>query len=57
MKLTLFDKLVVRISIETKNVQHQKMKLELVSPKINGFSVDGIKSDEDSQPMTKKAKI
>jgi hypothetical protein len=33
------------------------MKLELVSPKINGFSVDAIKGDEDSQPIVKKAKI
>jgi hypothetical protein len=33
------------------------MKLELVSPRINGFSVDAIKSDEDLQPMSKKAKI
>jgi hypothetical protein len=32
VKLTLFEKIIVRISIDTKNIQHQKMKLELVKP-------------------------
>ena len=58
VKLNLFDRIIVRISIETKNIQHAKMKLELVSPRIDGFSVDPIlKSEEDSQPLVKKAKI
>lgn len=40
VELKVFDRVVVKISIDTKNVQHQKMKLELVQPKIEGFSVE-----------------
>ena len=35
VKLSLFEKIIVRISIETKNIQHQKMKLELVKPYVS----------------------
>ena len=35
VKLKLFDRVIVKISIETKNLQHQKMKLELVNPKVS----------------------
>jgi exosome complex exonuclease DIS3/RRP44 len=34
VKLKLFDRIIVKISIDTKNVQHQKMKLQLVSPNV-----------------------
>lgn len=34
VKLKLFEKIVVKISIETKNIQHQRMKLELVQPRV-----------------------
>lgn len=33
--IKLFDRILVKISIEAKNVQHQKMKLDLVSPRVS----------------------
>lgn len=61
VKLKLFERIVIRISIDTKNIQHQKMMLQLVSPHIEGFSVEpmnAIKEEkmEDDQPVVKKAK-
>jgi exosome complex exonuclease DIS3/RRP44 len=34
VKLKLFDRLIIRISIEAKSIQHSKMKLRLVEPKV-----------------------
>ncbi len=39
VKLTLFQKLVVQVSLDTTDVQHEKLALRLVSPVIENFSV------------------
>ena len=46
VKLRLFDRVIVKISIETRNLQHQKMKLELVEPKVNTTSLSLTDSTE-----------
>lgn len=43
-----FDPVTVRLSLDTSNVQHEKLVLELVQPYIEGFSVRSIK-DENQQ--------
>lgn len=55
-----FDPVTVRLSLDTSNVQHEKLVLELVNPYIEGFSVRSIK-EEDQQmdepmPLTSKRK-
>lgn len=55
-KLKLFERIIVKISIETKNVQHQKMMLQLVEPKIEGFSVEPEDQAKNDQPAKKKVK-
>lgn len=57
--MKLFDRIIVKISIDSTNVQHQKMKLQLVEPKISGFSVEPEKAEEKAEqesPVSKKAK-
>jgi exosome complex exonuclease DIS3/RRP44 len=39
VKLTLFHKLVVQVSLDSTDVQHEKLALRLVSPVIRNFSV------------------
>lgn len=61
VEIKLFDRIVVKISIDAKNVQHQKMRLQLVYPKIEGFSVESEKAvknepDEEMGTSAKKAK-
>lgn len=48
VKLTLFQKVKVQLSLDTSNVQHEKLELQLIEPFIPGFSVDleGGKGDE-----------
>lgn len=40
-----FDPVTVRLSLDTTNVQHEKLMLELVQPYIEGFSVRSIKDE------------
>ena len=46
--LTLFQKVTVRILLDDSNVQHEKLVLKLVSPQIEGFSVQ----PEQPQPSS-----
>ena len=59
VKFRLFDKVVVKITVEQSNIQQSKLKLYLVSPKIEGVSVDRCTESEDIEqpPPPKKAKI
>ncbi|KAG1650303.1 Exosome complex exonuclease RRP44 [Nymphon striatum] len=55
VKIHLFEMVVVEISIDKKNIQHQKMSLKLVSPVIPGFSVPSlIDSSKKTPPPQKK---
>ncbi|CAB4061810.1 unnamed protein product [Lepeophtheirus salmonis] len=48
--LTLFQKLTVQLSLDSTNVQHEKLILKLVHPVIKGFSVDpSAKVEEDQE--------
>ncbi|XP_038055704.1 exosome complex exonuclease RRP44-like [Patiria miniata] len=54
-----FDKVRVQISAETSNIQHQKLRMKLVEPKVSGFSVDPQPAEptrevESQPPPTKK---
>lgn len=55
-----FDPVTVRLSLDTTNVQHEKLLLELVKPYIEGFSVRSIKDepmdvdDKVAVPATKR---
>lgn len=40
-----FDPVTVRLSLDTSNVQHEKLMLQLVRPFIEGFSVPSIKEE------------
>lgn len=53
-----FDPVTVRLSLDSSNVQHEKLVLELVSPYIEGFSVRSIKDEEQQvdEPMPLAAK-
>ena len=60
--LTLFQRVCVQLSLDQSNVQHEKLILRLVEPKIEGFSVDAVvEEDEDEakameEEKTKKKK-
>lgn len=41
-----FDPVTVRLSLDTTNIQHEKLVFQLVKPYIDGFSVKGIKSEQ-----------
>ena len=43
--LTLFQKLKVQLSLDSSNVQHEKLELKLVEPHIPGFSVEKCTTD------------
>ncbi|XP_022091521.1 exosome complex exonuclease RRP44-like [Acanthaster planci] len=52
-----FDKVRVQISAETSNIQHQRLRLKLVEPKVPGFSVDPLPQtaeEAESQPPPSK---
>lgn len=56
-----FDPLVVRISLDSNNIQHEKFVLQLVKPFVKGFSVEPLQNQEadnkrksDSEKPTKK---
>lgn len=53
-----FDPVTVRLSLDSSNVQHEKLVFRLVKPYIKGFSVEPKADDKDSQapPPSKKSK-
>ncbi|KAK2185620.1 hypothetical protein NP493_229g01009 [Ridgeia piscesae] len=51
--LSVFDPVTVQISIDRSNIQHQKLRLQLVRPVISGFSVEP-QPVTSSAPPTKK---
>ncbi|KAH8323642.1 hypothetical protein KR074_008256 [Drosophila pseudoananassae] len=53
-----FDPVTVRLSLDSSNVQHEKLVFRLVKPYIKGFSVEPKADDKDNQapPPTKKSK-
>ena len=60
VKLTLFMKLTVQVSLDTSDVQHEKLAVRLVHPNIEGFSVPpapkGEKRQADEQDLDDTAK-
>ncbi|KAH8268133.1 hypothetical protein KR026_000560 [Drosophila bipectinata] len=53
-----FDPVTVRLSLDSSNVQHEKLVFRLVKPYIKGFSVETKADDKDNQtpPPSKKSK-
>ncbi|XP_026737585.1 exosome complex exonuclease RRP44 [Trichoplusia ni] len=63
--LKTFDELTVRLSLDSTNLQHRKLAIQLVKPHIPGFSYEGqeqaetmevIEIDDDDVPEVKDAK-
>lgn len=56
-----FDRLVVQVSVDSRNVQHQKVVVKIVQPKIPGVSVEpssgGKESTMKDDPPRKKSKV
>lgn len=44
-----FDPVRVRLNLDTRNVQHEKLVLKLVSPAIEGFSVPPLDEGENKR--------
>nr|XP_030694524.1 exosome complex exonuclease RRP44 isoform X2 [Globicephala melas] len=56
--LHIFDKVKVKIMLDSSNLQHQKIRMSLVEPQIPGISVPTDTSNMDiSEPETKKKKL
>ncbi|KAL9693559.1 hypothetical protein quinque_012844 [Culex quinquefasciatus] len=51
-----FDKIVVRLSLDSTNVQHQRLVFELVQPYIEGFSVEALAKDGGEDKAVAKRK-
>lgn len=51
-----FDAVTVRLSLDTSNVQHEKLVLQLVQPYIEGFSVRPL-ADDDSGATVATANV
>ncbi|EDW83411.1 uncharacterized protein Dwil_GK22331 [Drosophila willistoni] len=55
-----FDPVTVRLSLDSRNVQHEKLVFRLVKPYIKGFSVELVKMEVEGEtptcPPTKKSK-
>jgi len=53
-----FDPVIVRLSLDSSNVQHEKLVFHLVKPYIKGFSIEDETetSSQTSQPPEKKLK-
>ena len=49
VKLTLFQKVRVQLSLDSSNIQHEKLELKLVEPFIEGFSVSNEEATEDKK--------
>lgn len=63
--LKTFDELTVRLSLDSTNLQHRKLAIQLVKPHIPGFSYEGqeqaqamevIEIDDDDVPEVKDPK-
>ena len=54
VKFHLFDRIVVKVSVERSDLQRSKLKLYLVAPKIDGVSVEG--EDCEKEPPAKRCK-
>lgn len=60
--LHAFDPVVVRLSLDSNNVQHEKFVLQLVKPFVDGFSVPPLdelekkRKSQDSKQTCKKQK-
>lgn len=60
VKLYLFDPVTVQISIDSSNIQHQKLQVSLVEPEIPGLSVPSLnkrtvpETEASPQPQVKK---
>lgn len=57
-----FDPVVIRLSLDTTNVQREKIVFELVQPFIPGFSVkamdvDSTEATEEQQPPVKRKSV
>ncbi|XP_037568995.1 exosome complex exonuclease RRP44-like [Dermacentor silvarum] len=57
-----FDQLVVQVSVDSRNIQHQKVVIKIVEPKIPGVSVEPAGRSESStksvdDPPRKKSKV
>lgn len=52
-----FDPVTVRLSLDSNNIQHEKLVLRLVHPHIEGFSVDSLSpASKRKEPESEKAK-
>ena len=51
----LFQRLTVQLTLDQSNIQHEKLVLRLVEPKIPGFSVDPAPASENDDADDKKA--
>lgn len=60
VKLRAFDYVKVQISMEATSIQHQKLRLKLVTPQVPGFSVPPLEASESdskqNEPPKKKAR-
>ena len=48
--LTLFQKLKVQLTLDSSNVQHEKLEVRLIEPFIDGFSVSKDTEVQEEQP-------
>ncbi|CAH1778412.1 unnamed protein product [Owenia fusiformis] len=55
--LHTFDPLIVQLSIDASNVQHQKLSIKLVKPVIPGFSVDPAPTEMQVEDGPKQKKL
>ncbi|XP_068123948.1 exosome complex exonuclease RRP44 [Hyperolius riggenbachi] len=54
----MFDKVKVRISLDASNIQHQKIRMALVEPKIPGISIgENDQNTINGEPEPKKTKL
>ena len=54
VKLTLFQKVKVQLSLDSSNIQHEKLELKLVEPFIDGFSIKNeidVSENSKEEPM------
>ena len=54
--LTLFQKVKVKVVLDQSNIQHEKLMLHLVEPKIPGFSVKESEGVEEKANGNKRKK-
>ncbi|KAK2159602.1 hypothetical protein LSH36_150g04005 [Paralvinella palmiformis] len=56
VSLHMFDPVTVQISIDSTNIQHQKLCMKLIKPVIPNFSVNPCQNITEDQPPNKKLK-